>query len=176
MLLDLITNVNKEQERISNIVSDNINPNAISNIKIDIEIINNKNVIKLTIKKGYDKPYYTKSACIYEETYIRSGSTSRKINEEYFKEMIRKTSKISYEEKIAKNQNLTFNMTSIFFKNHDIPFEENNKKTLGIIDNLIRIKEFNGSLIFQTDSILNFFSAYNEIKTKFINNIRINYI
>lgn len=200
-----LNNVNKEQERISNIVSDNINPNAISNIKIDIEKIDKKNVIKLTIKEGYDKPYYKKSAGIYEGTYIRSGSTSRKINEEYFKEMIRKTSKISYEEKIAKNQNLTFNMTSIFFKNHDIPFEENNKRTLGIIDNeknytnlgyflsdqfdictkillynskeeenLIRIKEFNGSLIFQTDSILNFFSAYNEIKTKFINNIRIN--
>lgn len=199
-----LENINKELDKISNMIADNIEPSAIINTYPSIEEIENKKVIKVEIKEGNEKPYFIKNKGFKDGAYLRNGSTSRKMNSESLIHLIKQNDNIPYEDKISKNQKLTFDMINSIFKRNNINFKENNKRTLGLInnennytklgfflsdqfdvvskvlvfnskveDNLIRRIEFDGSILSQTEAIMNFIKGYNEIKTKFIDDIRL---
>ncbi len=73
-----LNNIDKTLRQISDIITDQIEPNAIDSVKLEVEIIDNKLVIKITVKKGYASLYcikkfgFSSNGCHY-----RVGSTSK---------------------------------------------------------------------------------------------------
>src|SRR5690554_3807479 len=51
-----VNNIKEECIRIENMINDSIDP--VPQFHLDIEVVNNKNLIVLTVEKGEDTPYY----------------------------------------------------------------------------------------------------------------------
>lgn len=81
-----INNIDKTLRQISNIITDQIEPNAIDSVKIEVEIIDGKLVIKITVKKGYASLYCIKKfGFSYNGSHYRVGSTSKSMTIEMIK-------------------------------------------------------------------------------------------
>ncbi len=83
------------EEKIQNIVFDNIKPIVIPHVSI----LNHKNKIILAIKinSGDQKPYFQKSKGLEEDVYIRIGSTNRIADQQMIDELSRRARNISYD-------------------------------------------------------------------------------
>ncbi len=83
------------EERISNIIHDNCYPVILP----DISFVNykGKHVLKVTIYKGNDPPYYLKNKGKERGTYIRIGSVNRIANKEIIEELERQKQNISFD-------------------------------------------------------------------------------
>ena len=72
---------------IINVISDNCYPMIVPDISL--HTLENKTVILVEIEGGKKKPYYLKSKGVQKGTYIRSGATTRIIEEDYvLKELV----------------------------------------------------------------------------------------
>ena len=72
---------------IINVISDNCYPMIVPDISL--HTLENKTIILVEIEGGKKKPYYLKSKGIQKGTYIRSGATTRIIEEDYvLKELV----------------------------------------------------------------------------------------
>ena len=98
------------------------------------EKINNKDVIKIIVQTGTSKPYYlAKKGIRPEGVFIRQGDSSVPATETAILKMIKETSGECFEIARSINQDLHFNYLENIFKDKTIPFNENHKKTLGLI-------------------------------------------
>ena len=83
-------------DRISNAVSDSCVPQLVPNI--ELQTIENKTVIVVTVAPGPNRPYYLKSKGKDDGTYIRVAGTTRPAQPEKIKELEMEGARISWDE------------------------------------------------------------------------------
>lgn len=131
------------EEKISSIIADNCYPL----ISPDINFINHKgkHIIKVKIYRGSQVPYYLKSKGRENGTYIRVGSSNRRVDAEIIQELERQRHNITYD-------SLPF--YEIDYRECDLisfkdEFQKKTKKTLDEIGllNLNILKKEQGQLV-----------------------------
>jgi ATP-dependent DNA helicase RecG len=117
--------------QITNSVRSAIKPDITLFVNCKTEKIGEAAVIVVTVQKGTACPYYLAGKGIRPEgVYVRQGTSSVPATETAILNMIKETDGEKYEEVRSLNQDLTFIEAERFFKTKDIPFEQNQQKTL----------------------------------------------
>lgn len=83
------------EERINNTVFDLCNPVIVP--EVYLQSVSGKTLLVVEIFPGSNKPYYLKNTGKHEGTYIRVGSTNRKVSIEMIEELERQKRRISFD-------------------------------------------------------------------------------
>ena len=95
--------------RISNVAHDSVLPDIMPFIQIRSYTVNEKEVVRITVSTGTERPYYLASKGLKPSgVYVRRGSACVPLSESGIRQMILDTSGKSYEECRSMNQDLTF--------------------------------------------------------------------
>lgn len=129
-----IENIDKTMLSITNMIRDSIHPDVTLFTDVSMIDIEEKTVIRIDILRGTERPYYIKGKGIRPEgIYVRQGASSVPASHAAIVKMIKETSSDNFEEAISIEQTLSFSKADEAFRNHSISFDDNNKRTLGLI-------------------------------------------
>ena len=129
-----IENIDKTMLSITNMIRDSIHPDVTLFTDVNTVDIEEKTVIRIDILRGTERPYYIKGKGIRPEgIYVRQGASSIPASHAAIVKMIKETSSDNFEEAISIEQALSFSKADEAFRNHSINFDDNNKRTLGLI-------------------------------------------
>ena len=118
----------------SNMIRDSIKPDVTMFVNYAHEQIEQKDIIKITVQKGTDSPYYiAKKGLRPEGVYVRQGASSVPASDHAIRRMIKETDGDTFEVMRSLNQDLTFRAATDEFKARDILFGESQMITLGIL-------------------------------------------
>lgn len=96
--------------RISNIIRDGILPEVIPFIQIELTEMDSKQVIKITVAVGSERPYYVREKGLTPDgVFVRRGSACQPLSVAGIRDMMVSTSGKSYEEGRSLIQELSFN-------------------------------------------------------------------
>ena len=120
--------------RITNMIRDSIRPDVTMFTECTVEIMEEKPVVVLTVQRGTARPYYLAGKGIRPEgVYVRQSVSSVPASETAILNMIKETSGDRYEDARSINQQLTFEKAENYFAKRDLPFMDQQKRTLNII-------------------------------------------
>lgn len=120
--------------RITNMIRDSIRPDVTMFIECAVEMMEGKPVVVLTVQRGTARPYYLAGKGIRPEgVYVRQSASSVPASETAILNMIRENSGDRYEDARSINQQLTFKKAEDYFAKRNLPFGEQQKRTLNII-------------------------------------------
>ena len=128
-----VTNADAEMLKSSNSIRDTIKPDITMFIDYQLEITDDKAVIKVIVQKGTCCPYYIASKGLRPEgVFVRQGVSSVPATETAILRMIRETDGEKYEDIRSLNQELTFSEATKEFEIRKISLGTSQQKTLGI--------------------------------------------
>ena len=118
-----LDDVDEVMLKTTNTIRDAIKPDVTLFTNCQIEKINNKTVLTVTIQRGTARPYYLASKGVRPAgVYVRQGASSVPASEAGILKMIKETSGDSYEQERSLNQSLTFNTATAYFVKKQIEF------------------------------------------------------
>ena len=118
----------------SNMIRDAIKPDVTMFVNYAHEQIEQKDIVKITVQKGTDSPYYiAKKGLRPEGVYVRQGASSVPASDHAIRRMIKETDGDTFEVMRSLNQDLTFHAATDEFKARDILFGESQMITLRIL-------------------------------------------
>lgn len=130
-----IKGISGEMLRLSNMVRDAIKPDVTTFVSYIQEKEKGKDIIKVTVQKGTECPYYLQSKGLRPEgVFVRQGASSVPATESAIRRMIMETDGDSYEEMRSLNQELTFEAAAQEFKVRGLPFGASHLKTLHLVN------------------------------------------
>ena len=122
--------------RCAQILNDNVRPEIIMTSDIKQVKLEGKDVIRIDISEGDEKPYYLRKKGLRAEgVFIRKGTTNIPVSEDTLKVMLQRPRSRSYEKMISFRQDLTFDYTSSVFRKSGMKFGDEQMKALHIIEN-----------------------------------------
>lgn len=120
--------------QVAKALSDGIRPDLVRFISVSPETINGKSIVKVTVQRGTEQPYYLSRKGIQPSgVYVRSGAASIPATEGAIINMIKESSKYSFEDEPAVDQDLTFKSASTTFKASGVSFTKSAQRALGLI-------------------------------------------
>ena len=129
-----VDNSDDVMTRVSNVAHDTILPDIMPFIQIRSVELEGKQVIKITVSVGTERPYYlAKEGLRPKGVYVRRGTACIPLNEAGIREMIMETSGKSYEESRSLNQELTFETLKAEMSLRSIEFATPQMSTLKMI-------------------------------------------
>lgn len=121
--------------QVGNIVRDSIKPDVTMFVHYDALEVNGKCIIKISVQRGTDKPYYLSAKGLKPSgVYVRNGTASDPSTDTAIRKMIKETDGDSFEEMRSLDQNLSFDFAQEEFKRCKIDFGSKQMKTLGILN------------------------------------------
>lgn len=129
-----LDNVDETFLQVSNMIRDSIKPDVTMFVNYSHEVMEEKYVIKITVQKGTNCPYYiAKKGLRPEGVYVRQGASSVPASENAIRQMIKETDGDTFENMRSMNQDLKFEATIAEFKARNIAFGESQMMTLGFV-------------------------------------------
>lgn len=126
-----VNNPDDVMTRLSNIAHDSIHPDIIPFLQIRTIEMDGREVVKVTISVGTERPYYLASKGLKPSgVYVRRGSACVPLNEAGIRQMILETSGTSFEESRSLNQDLTFETLQRELNVRGLEFGPEQMKTL----------------------------------------------
>lgn len=117
-----------------NAIRDAIKPDITLFVDYIIETIESKKVIKISVQRGVDRPYYLAEKGLKPSgVYVRQGSSSVPASEDAIRQMIKETDGDTYEKVRSFNQDLTFEYAANEMNKHNFEFTQVEMATLGLI-------------------------------------------
>ena len=122
-------------EQIGNMIRDGIKPDLSGYTAIEAVPERDKTVVKVTVLRGAKRPYHlTEKGLKSTGVFIRHGVSSVPATEEMIREMLRESDGVTFDKSRCINQDLTFEYAAKYFADNHVSFNENNKRTLHLID------------------------------------------
>ena len=122
------------QLQIKDRIKNNIQPSTLGLFDVTVETIDNKEVIKVIISSGTEKPYYLrKKGRTPEGCYIRVGSSKERMTERMIDDMYAKRIKNTLKEIDSPRQELTFNQLKIYYEEHGLKLNDNYLQNLDLL-------------------------------------------
>lgn len=119
--------------RCVQLIRDQVRPDVSSTTSIDIVRRDSKDIVKITVFEGIDKPYFLRSKGLRAEgVYVRRGPSSVQVTEQQFNRMIRNARSIAYEDVLSREQSLTFAYAENVFKRSGLSLDDVHKNILGL--------------------------------------------
>ena len=129
-----VENTDLTQLQIKDRIKNNIQPSTLGLFEVTVETIENKEVIKVIISSGTEKPYYLrKKGRTPEGCYIRIGSSKERMTERMIEEMFSKRIKNSLKEIEAPRQDLTFRQLKIHYEGNGMTLNDNFARNLNLL-------------------------------------------
>ena len=120
--------------RVSNLAHDTILPDLMPFIQIRAVEMEGKQVVKVTVSVGTERPYYlAREGLKPRGVYVRRGPACIPLGESGIREMILETSGKSYEESRSLNQELTFETLSREMAARKLEFGPAQRQTLKLV-------------------------------------------
>ena len=112
-----LKDVDLTQLQIKDRIKNNIQPSTLGLFDVIVETIDDKEVIKVVISSGTEKPYYLrKKGRTPEGCYVRVGSSKERMTERMIDDMYAKRVKHTLKEIDSPRQELTFNQLKIYYE------------------------------------------------------------
>ena len=122
-------------EQIGNMIRDGIKPDLSGYTAIEAVPEGGKTVVKITVLRGAKRPYHlTEKGLKPTGVFIRHGVSSVPATEEMIRELLRESDGVTFDKSRCVNQDLTFEYAAKYFADNHVSFNENNKRTLHLID------------------------------------------
>ncbi len=122
------------QLQVKDKIKNNIQPSTLGLFDVVVETIDNKEVIKVVISSGTEKPYYLrKKGRTPEGCYIRVGSSKERMTERMIDDMYSKRIKNTLKEIDSPRQELTFNQLKIYYEEHGLKLNDNFLQNLDLL-------------------------------------------
>ena len=129
-----IDNLDLTQLQIKDRIKNNIGPSTLGLFDVTVETIDDKEIIKVVISSGTEKPYYLrKKGRTPEGCYIRVGSSKEKMTERMIDDMYAKRIKSNLKEIDSPRQELTFNQLKIYYEEHGLKLNDNFLQNLDLL-------------------------------------------
>ncbi len=129
-----IENTDLIQLQIKDRIKNNIQPSTLGLFDVTVETIDSKEVIKVIISSGTEKPYYLrKKGRTPEGCYIRVGSSKERMTERMINDIYAKRIKNSLKEIDSPRQELTFNQLKIYYEEHGLKLNDNFLQNLDLL-------------------------------------------
>ena len=129
-----VENTDLTQLQIKDRIKNNIQPSTLGLFDVIVETIDNKEVIKVIISSGTEKPYYLrKKGRTPEGCYIRVGSSKERMTERMIDDMYAKRVKYTLKEIESPRQELTFNQLKIYYEEHSLMLNDNFLQNLDLL-------------------------------------------
>lgn len=129
-----IKDVDLTQLQIKDRIKNNIQPSTLGLFDVTVETIDNKEVIKVIISSGTEKPYYLrKKGRTPEGCYIRVGSSKERMTERMIDDMYSRRIKNTLKEIDSPRQELTFNQLKIYYEEHGLKLNDNFLQNLDLL-------------------------------------------
>ena len=130
-----LEDVKNDLDKISNKLTDSIEPNINFLINISNKQESGKDIIIIEVLKGTNRPYYLKSKGMTSSgVFVRLGATSHPATQDSIRDMLIETSGVTFEKNISVIQDLTFIYAERVFKEKNYGFGKIEQKNLGIIN------------------------------------------
>lgn len=131
-----VEDVDLTQLQIKDRIKNNIQPSTLGLFDVTMETIENKEVIKVIISSGTEKPYYLrKKGRTPEGCYIRVGSSKERMTERMIDDMYARRIKNTLKEIDSPRQELTFNQLKIYYEEHGLKLNDNYLQNLDLLTN-----------------------------------------
>lgn len=129
-----VENTDLTQLQIKDRIKNNIQPSTLGLFDVTVETIENKEVIKVIISSGTEKPYYLrKKGRTPEGCYIRVGSSKERMTERMIDDMYARRIKNTLKEIDSPRQELTFNQLKIYYEEHGLKLNDNFLQNLDLL-------------------------------------------
>lgn len=129
-----VENIDLTQLQIKDRIKNNIQPSTLGLFDVTVETIDNKEVIKVIISSGTEKPYYLrKKGRTPEGCYIRIGSSKERMTERMIEEMFARRIKNSLKEIESPRQDLTFRQLKIHYEGNGMILNDNFARNLNLL-------------------------------------------
>ena len=129
-----VDNADKVTLQLSNMVRDSIKPDVTMFVRYEIQDIEGKQILAVTVQKGTDRPYYIGSKGLKPSgVYVRNGSSSDPATDTAIRRMIKETDGDSFETMRSLEQALTFEAAKSQFAKRKVPFDSTKMQTLGMV-------------------------------------------
>ena len=121
--------------QISNMVRDSIKPDVTMFLHYKTIEEAGKKIIEITVQRGTDRPYYiAKKGMRPEGVYVRQGYSSVPATDTAIRRMIKDTDGDHFETMRSLDQELTFKATEKEFSFRKVEFEQQQMRTLKLVD------------------------------------------
>ncbi|MCL2521956.1 MAG: putative DNA binding domain-containing protein [Erysipelotrichales bacterium] len=115
--------------KIGDLISDDIQPSALDFIKADVEIIDDKKIINVDVKKGSSSIYYIKKFGLSANgCFVRVGTSCRSLTESEIKNRYEQSLNIPIKTIVSEesyHQNLSFNILKTYYISKQFHVNEN---------------------------------------------------
>ena len=129
-----LKDVDLTQLQIKDRIKNNIQPSTLGLFDVIVETIDDKEVIKVVISSGTEKPYYLrKKGRTPEGCYVRVGSSKERMTERMIDDMYAKRVKNTLKEIDSPRQELTFNQLKIYYEEHGLKLNDNFLQNLDLL-------------------------------------------
>ena len=129
-----IDNLDLVQLQIKDRIKNNIQPSTLGLFDVMVETLNSKEVIKIVISSGTEKPYYLrKKGRTPEGCYLRVGSSKERMTERMIDDMYARRIKNTLKEIASPRQELTFNQLKIYYEEHGLKLNNNFLQNLDLL-------------------------------------------
>ena len=129
-----IDNPDIVQRQIADRIKSNIRGECLGLYDISTEKRNNKNIIRITISSGTEKPYYLKDRGMTPDgCFIRNGSRIEPMTSAMIEKAYSRRTRNSLSLLISPNQDLTFEQLRIFYEERGKHLNEQFAKTLSFL-------------------------------------------
>ena len=131
-----VKDIDLTQLQIKDRIKNNIQPSTLGLFDVIVETMEDKQIIKVVISSGTEKPYYLrKKGRTPEGCYIRIGSSKERMTFDMIDEMYSKRVKTSLKELESPRQDLTFRQLKIYYEENGMKLNDNFAKNLNLLTN-----------------------------------------
>jgi len=129
-----VENVDSTMLRVTNVIRDAVRPDVTMFVECRNDIMDEKQIVCVTVQRGTARPYYLRGKGIRPEgVYVRQGASTVPATDAAILNMIKETSGDSYEAARSLDQNLTFDKAADFFRKRKVGFGKAQMRTLHLI-------------------------------------------
>jgi len=112
-----IKDADEVQRKIVDRIRNNIRPQTLGLFDVIHEKINGKDVIRVIVSCGQQRPYYIRKEGMTENgCFIRVGSSAQSMTEQMIEEMLSRRQQLTLQTIVSPRQNLTFRQLRIYYE------------------------------------------------------------
>lgn len=117
-------------QSVNSVIRDSIYPPMVGLVETRLVEAEGKTVVDVRVAPGNARPYYLNRSSL-DSIYIRVGNTTQPATPEQAARLFRESDPVPYEERVSREQDLTFGVTEERFREAGLAFEPKKNLTLG---------------------------------------------
>ncbi len=131
-----VSNLDEVMAQIGNMIRDGIKPDLTAYTSIEaVDEDGGVKIIRVTVLRGVKRPYHlTDKGLKPSGVFVRHGVSSVPATDEAIRQMLRENDGIAFDKSRCLNQELTFSYAEKYFADAGLPFTQQNRRTLKLID------------------------------------------